>query len=93
MIGDLFLTRSDGEVRRCYSVSAQIQRDRKCCYDIVGKLTSSKWAAMTNYSPDTALRDITERGGLGVLEKDAEGEEYGLSHTRGYGFELGDAEA
>lgn len=34
-----------------------------------GKLTSSKWAAITKSSPDTALRDITQLVELGVLRK------------------------
>jgi len=34
-----------------------------------GKLTSSKWAAMTKCSPDTALRDINELLTRGVLRK------------------------
>ncbi|CAM5778642.1 Fic family protein [Ottowia pentelensis] len=34
-----------------------------------GKLSSSKWAAMTKSSPDTALRDINELMALGVLRK------------------------
>jgi Fic family protein len=34
-----------------------------------GKLTSSKWAAITRCSPDTALRDITQLLQPGVLKK------------------------
>jgi Fic family protein len=34
-----------------------------------GKLTSSKWAAIAKCSPDTALRDITDLLGRGVLRK------------------------
>ena len=34
-----------------------------------GKLTSSKWAAIGKCSQDTALRDITELMGRGVLKK------------------------
>ena len=34
-----------------------------------GKLTSSKWAAITKCSTDTALRDITELLALGALRK------------------------
>ncbi|WP_240162288.1 Fic family protein [Glaciimonas sp. PAMC28666] len=37
-----------------------------------GKLTSSKWAAISKCSPDTALRDITELIQVGALRK-AEG--------------------
>jgi Fic family protein len=38
-----------------------------------GKLTSSKWAAIAKCSPDTALRDITDLIGSGVLMKSAAG--------------------
>jgi Fic family protein len=38
-----------------------------------GKLTSSKWAAIAQCSPDTALRDIIELLSLGVLNKSAPG--------------------
>jgi Fic family protein len=34
-----------------------------------GKLTSSKWAAIANYSPDTALRDINDLLARGILRK------------------------
>ncbi len=38
-----------------------------------GKLTSSKWAALTGTSADTALRDITDLVGRGILERDPGG--------------------
>jgi Fic family protein len=38
-----------------------------------GKLTSSKWAVLTKTSPDTALRDINDLVGRGVLVKDEAG--------------------
>lgn len=38
-----------------------------------GKLTSSKWAALTRTSPDTALRDISDLVTRGVLVKDEAG--------------------
>lgn len=38
-----------------------------------GKLTSSKWAALTKASQDTALRDIADLVQRGVLVKDAAG--------------------
>lgn len=138
-IGDLLLARADGSSQRFYSLSAQIQRERKAYYDILertqkgtldvtewllwflrmldeamsqahhtldavlgkarfwqrvsgaslnerqvkvlnrlldgfdGKLTTSKWAALTNCSPDTALRDINELVELGVLQRSAAG--------------------
>lgn len=137
-IGDLFLARADGSPQRFYSLSAQIQRERKAYYDILertqkqsldvtewlawfletlhravdqtqhtldtvlartrfwqrwaapgsaplnerqvklvnrlldgfeGKLTSSKWAAIAQCSPDTALRDITDLLARGVLRR------------------------
>ncbi len=139
-VGDLFLARADGSPQRFYSLSAQIQRERKAYYDVLarnqrasldvtdwlawflatlhravdqaqhtldavlvktrfwqrwaapgsaplnerqgkllnrlldgfeGKLTSSKWAAIAKCSPDTALRDITDLLGRGVLRKSA----------------------
>jgi Fic family protein len=38
-----------------------------------GKLTSSKWAAITKSSQDTASRDINDLIKHGVLRKDAGG--------------------
>ena len=38
-----------------------------------GNLTSSKWAAIENCSPDTALRDITELVERNILKRDAGG--------------------
>jgi Fic family protein len=138
-IGDLLLARADRSPQRFYSLSAQIQRDRKSYYEILertqqgtldvtawlawfldalhravnqaqhtvdavlakarfwqrfagtpmnerqvkllnrlldgfeGKLTTSKWAAIAKCSPDTALRDINELLGHGVLRKSAAG--------------------
>ena len=138
-IGDLLLARADGSPQRFYSLSAQIQRERKAYYDILersqkgaldvtewlawfldalhravdqaqhtldavlakarfwqrfagtpmnerqvkllnrlldgfeGKLTTSKWAAITKCSPDTALRDINELLAHGALRKSAAG--------------------
>lgn len=138
-IGDLLLARADGSPQRFYSLSAQIQRERKAYYDILertqkggldvtewllwflqmlgeavrlandaldavldkarfwqrvsgvalnerqikvlnrllsgfeGKLTSSKWAAMTKCSADTALRDINELVVLGILQRSLSG--------------------
>ncbi|MFT3760082.1 Fic family protein [Thauera sp.] len=146
-VGDLFLARADGAEQRFYSLSAQIQRERKAYYDILertqkgsldvtewlawllgtlgravasaqttldgvlakarfwqrwagtpmnerqikllnrlldgfdGKLTSSKWAAISKCSPDTALRDITQLLALGMLRKSPGG-------GRSTGYEL-----
>ncbi len=134
-IGDLLLARADGSPQRFYSLSAQIQRERKAYYEILeqtqkgsmdvtawlawflmtlhraldqahgtldtvlakarfwqrwamtpmnerqvkllnrlldgfeGKLTSSKWAAIAKCSADTALRDINDLVGRGVLRR------------------------
>jgi len=138
-IGDLLLARADGSSQRFYSLSAQIQRDRKNYYDILertqkgtlevtswlvwfletlhravdhaqgnldavlmkakfwhrvsgisfnqrqikllnklldgftGKLTAKKWAIIGKCSPDTALRDINELIGHGILRKSEAG--------------------
>lgn len=48
-----------------------------------GKLTSSKWAKITKCSPDTALRDIQDLIGKGVLRKEAGG-----GRSTGYALEL-----
>jgi Fic family protein len=138
-VGDLLLTRADGSPQRFYSLSAQIQRERKDYYDILeraqrrsldvtewlvwllgalhravdqaqhglhavlaktrfwqhwagtplnarqvklvnrlldgftGRLTSRKWAAIAKCSPDTALRDINDLLGRGVLRKSVAG--------------------
>ncbi|MDY0745883.1 Fic family protein [Paucibacter sp. R3-3] len=49
-IGDLFLARADGSPQRFYSLSAQIQRERKSYYDILERtqkrtLDVSEWLA------------------------------------------------
>ena len=41
--------------------------------DFFGKLTSSKWAKITKTSTDTALRDIKDLIGKGILRKEEEG--------------------
>jgi Fic family protein len=38
-----------------------------------GKLTSSKWAKLTQTSPDTALRDINDLVARGILIREASG--------------------
>ena len=51
------------------------QRDMlyRLLYGFQGKLTSSKWAALTKASQDTALRDINDLLERGLLAKDAGG--------------------
>ena len=49
-VGDLFLTRADGSPQRFYSLSAQIQRERKAYYDILERtqkqsLDVTEWLA------------------------------------------------
>ena len=49
-IGDLLLTRADGSPQRFYSLSAQIQRERKAYYDILERtqkasLDVTEWLA------------------------------------------------
>jgi Fic family protein len=49
-VGDLFLARADGGAQRFYSLSAQIQRERKVYYDILegsqkGTLDVTEWLA------------------------------------------------
>lgn len=151
-IGDLLLARADHSPQRFYSLTAQIQGDRKAYYEILertqkgdmdvtdwlvwfleslqraldqahqnldavltkarfwqrwaatplnerqvkvlnrlldgfdGKLTSSKWAAISKCSADTALRDINELLARGVLRKMAGG-------GRSTGYELNEREA
>jgi Fic family protein len=138
-IADLQLSRADGTSQRFYSMSAQIQKERKAYYDILeatqkggldithwlawflncldraldateetlatvirkskfwgknsganfnarqklmlnklldgfeGKLNSSKWGKIAQCSTDTALRDIQELIGLGILQKEDAG--------------------
>lgn len=38
-----------------------------------GKLKSSKWAKMAKCSPDTALRDIKDLMGKGILKQEQQG--------------------
>ena len=59
-IGDLLLARADGSPQRFYSVSAQIQRDRKAYYDILertqrGTMDVTDWLAWFLQTLDRAL--------------------------------------
>jgi Fic family protein len=77
-IADFLLARSEKSCRRFYSLSEQIQVERKQYYAILldgfeGKLTSSKWAKMAQCSQDTAHRDIADLIDKGLLVKNAEG--------------------
>ena len=51
-IGDLLLARADGSPQRFYSLSAQIQRDRKAYYDILERTQKNV--------PDNRALDVTE---------------------------------
>ncbi|CAN0625155.1 protein of unknown function [Burkholderia multivorans] len=49
-VGDRFLSRADGRPQRFYSLSAQLQRECKACYDVLeatqkGSLDVTKWLA------------------------------------------------
>lgn len=49
-VGDLFLARADGSTQRFYSLSAQIQRERKAYYDMLertqkGSMEVTEWLA------------------------------------------------
>ena len=49
-VGDLFLARADGSPQRFYSLSAQIQRERKAYYDVLertqkGTMDATGWLA------------------------------------------------
>ena len=51
----------------------QIKIVNLLCDNFDGKLTSSKWGKITKCSPDTALRDIQDLVGKGILRKTNEG--------------------
>ena len=60
-IGDLLLTRADGSSQRFYSLSAQIQRERKAYYDILertqkGTLDVTEWLLWFLRMLDEAVR-------------------------------------
>jgi len=148
-IADMLLARSEKSAQRFYSMSAQIQRERKAYYDVLehrqkgklditswvewylnclkhaiatsektlqavlvkanfwkahadetfnerqrviinrlldgfeGKLTSSKWAKLTECSQDTALRDISDLLNRRILDKDEAG-----GRSTSYGLRL-----
>jgi hypothetical protein len=44
-IGDLLLARADGSPQRFYSLSAQIQRERKAYYDILERTQKRRWTS------------------------------------------------
>jgi Fic family protein len=61
-IGDLFLARSDGSAQRFYSLSAQIQRERKSYYEILertqkGSLDVTPWLEWFLVALQRALAD------------------------------------
>lgn len=88
--------------QRFYSLSAQIQRERKAYYDILERtqkasLDVTEWLVgfiatlhravdHAHCSPDTALRDITDLLNRGVLRKSVAG-------GRSTSYELDDAPA
>jgi Fic family protein len=61
-VGDLFLARADGSPQRFYSLSAQIQRERKAYYDILERtqktsLDVTEWLA---WFLDTLHRAVSQ---------------------------------
>jgi Fic family protein len=73
-----------------YGTSSMNDRQRDMINRLIdgftGKLTSSKWAKIEKCSPDTALRDISDLVGRGILRRDAAGgrsTSYSLSENTG----------
>jgi Fic family protein len=72
-VGDLFLARADGGTQRYYSLSAQIQRERKAYYQILertqrGSLDVTAWLAWFLNALQHAL-DAAQQGLAAVLNK------------------------
>jgi Fic family protein len=63
-IGDLLLARADGSPQRFYSLSAQIQRERKAYYDILERTQKILPGARVRTSPE----DVPDKGTLDVTE-------------------------
>jgi Fic family protein len=54
-MGDLLLARADGSPQRFYSLSAQIQRERKAYYDILERTQKGRWMSPSG-SPGSSPR-------------------------------------
>jgi Fic family protein len=78
-ISDMMLARSDNSSQRFYSMSAQILKERKKYYDILEKTQYGNgdiigWLLwFLKCSPDTALRDIKDLLGKGILRQEHQG--------------------
>ncbi|MCQ4321254.1 Fic family protein [Stutzerimonas stutzeri] len=68
-IGDLLLARADGSPQRFYSLSAQIQRERKAYYDILEQTQRNLPGANFRTSPAGCRhRDVPDKPSLDVTE-------------------------
>lgn len=68
-IGDLLLARADGSPQRFYSLSAQIQRERKAYYDILEKTQKNSPGANFRASPEGGRhRDVPDNRSMDVTE-------------------------
>lgn len=68
-IGDLLLARADGSPQRFYSLSAQIQRERKTYYDILEQTQKKLPGANFRTSPaGSRHRDVPDKRSLDVTE-------------------------
>jgi len=68
-IGDLLLARADGSPQRFYSLSAQIQRERKAYYDILERTQKNLPGANFRDSPaGVRHRDVPDNRSMDVTE-------------------------
>lgn len=68
-IGDLLLARADGSPQRFYSLSAQIQRERKAYYDILERTQKNLPGANFRASPaGVRHRDVPDNRSMDVTE-------------------------
>ena len=68
-IGDLLLARADGSPQRFYSLSAQIQRERKAYYDILERTQKNLPGANFRARPDGVRhRDVPDNRSMDVTE-------------------------
>jgi Fic family protein len=74
ILSGIFDRRRFFEMHRNVELNARQQKMIAVLLDgFFGKLTSSKWAKMTNSSPDTALRDISYLVDKGILTREPDG--------------------
>lgn len=68
-IGDLLLARADGSPQRFYSLSAQIQRERKAYYDILERTQKNLPGANFRGSPEGGrYREVPDNRSMDVTE-------------------------